>query len=199
MALQRLLDLEENGILQGVPRQAFARERDLIRQQIERRAWNEELESYVSVLDGNELDATLLRIPWHGFEPADSERMKRTYHRVQEHLGAGDGLLYRYVRRPQEGAFGICCFWAVEYLALGGGTLEQAHQRFVRLLEYGNDLGLFAEEVDAESGEAMGNFPQAFTHIGLISAALTLKEQAHQRAPFASPAEASAIAKGLKR
>src|SRR5262249_17930571 len=134
MALQRLLELEQNGILQDVPRQAFVRERDRIRQQIEQRAWNGELESYVSVLDGDELDATLLRIPWYGFEPAHSERMKRTYRRVQEHLGTGDGLLYRYTRQPQEGAFGICCFWAVEYLALGGGTLEQAHRRFARLL-----------------------------------------------------------------
>jgi GH15 family glucan-1,4-alpha-glucosidase len=199
MALQRLLDLEENGILQGVPRQAFARERDRIREQIERRAWNETLESYVSVLDGDEVDATLLRIPWCGFEAAHSERMKRTYRRVQEHLGTGDGLLYRYTRQPQEGAFGICCFWAVEYLALGGGTLEQAHRRFARLLDYGNDLGLFAEEVDPESGEAMGNFPQAFTHIGLISGALTLEEQAHQRASSAAPAEASAATKELKR
>jgi GH15 family glucan-1,4-alpha-glucosidase len=197
-ALQRLLDLDENGILQGVPRQVFARERDLIRQQIERRAWNEGLGSYASVLDGDELDATLLRIPWYGFDSAHSERMKRTYHRVEEHLGTGNGLLYRYARQPQEGAFGICCFWAVEYLALGGGTLEQAHRRFARLLKYGNDLGLFAEEVDPETGEALGNFPQAFTHIGLISAALTLEEQAHGSLPAAAPAEASTTTKELK-
>jgi GH15 family glucan-1,4-alpha-glucosidase len=123
--------------------------------------------------------------------------MKRTYHRVEEHLGTGNGLLYRYVRQPHEGAFGICCFWAVEYLALGG-TLEQAHRRFARLLKYGNDLGLFAEEVDPETGEALGNFPQAFTHIGLISAALTLEEQEHGSMPAAAPAEASTTTKELK-
>jgi GH15 family glucan-1,4-alpha-glucosidase len=197
-ALERLLALDESGIIQGAPRQAFIRERDRIRQQIELRAWNQTLKSYVSVLDGDELDATLLRIPWHGFEAADSERMKRTYRRVQEQLGTGDGLLFRYERRPQEGAFGICCFWAVEYLALGGGALEEAHRRFARLLQYGNDLGLFAEEVDPETGDALGNFPQAFTHIGLISAALTLEEQEHGRAPRAAPAEASTATGGLK-
>ena len=176
-ALDRLLGLEEKGILQGVPRQSFMRERDRIRQQIELRAWNQRLRSYVSVLDGDELDATLLRIPWCGFEAAHSERMKSTYRRVLERLDAGNNLLFRYERQPQEGAFGICSFWAVEYLALGGGTLEEAHRQFAQLLDYGNDLGLFAEEVDPDTGDALGNFPQAFTHIGLISAALTLEEQ----------------------
>jgi GH15 family glucan-1,4-alpha-glucosidase len=103
--------------------------------------------------------------------------MRSTFRAVEQQLGAGGGLLYRYHRRPTEGAFGICGFWAVEYLALGGGTLEQAHQRMESLLKYANDLGLFAEEVDPGSGNALGNFPQAFTHVGLISAALTMEEK----------------------
>jgi GH15 family glucan-1,4-alpha-glucosidase len=123
------------------------------------------------------MDATLLRIPWHGFEEADSPRMKSTYRKVCERLSAGHGLLFRYECEPPEGAFGICGFWGVEYLALGGGTLQEAHRQFDSLLKFGNDLGLFAEEIDPVSGEALGNFPQAFTHIGLISAALTLAEQ----------------------
>jgi GH15 family glucan-1,4-alpha-glucosidase len=131
----------------------------------------------VSTLDGDSLDAALLRIPWYGFEEADCERMKSTYRRIREELGAGDGLLYRYHREPPEGAFGICGFWAVEHLALGGGSLEDAHALFVRLLRYASDLGLFAEEIDPATGAALGNFPQAFTHVGLISAALTLEEQ----------------------
>jgi GH15 family glucan-1,4-alpha-glucosidase len=100
---------------------------------------------------------------------------------VREKLGAGDSLLFRYERQPAEGAFGVCGFWAVEHLALGGGTLEEAHVAFQQLLKYGNPLGLFAEEVDPHSGDALGNFPQAFTHIGLISAALTLEEQERGR------------------
>jgi GH15 family glucan-1,4-alpha-glucosidase len=85
--------------------------------------------------------------------------------------------MFRYECQPREGAFGICGFWGVEYLALGGGTLQEAHRQFSSLLKFGNDLGLFAEEVDPASGKPLGNFPQAFTHIGLISAALTLEEK----------------------
>jgi GH15 family glucan-1,4-alpha-glucosidase len=176
-ALDRLLALDEKGYVKGVPRDEFTRQRDRIREQIESRAWNPKMRSYVSTLDGDSLDAALLRIPWYGFEEADCERMKSTYRRIREELGAGDGLLYRYHREPPEGAFGICGFWAVEHLALGGGSLEDAHALFVRLLRYASDLGLFAEEIDPATGAALGNFPQAFTHVGLISAALTLEEQ----------------------
>jgi GH15 family glucan-1,4-alpha-glucosidase len=177
-ALDRLLALSDKGLLDGVPRRQFELERERIRRQIENRAWNESLQSYVSILDGDSVDSTLLRLPWHGFEEAQSPRMKSTYRRIRQELGAGDSLLFRYRSQPPEGAFGICGFWAVEYLALGGGTLQEAYDLFERLLKYGNDLGLFAEEVDPGSGDALGNFPQAFTHIGLISAALTLEERA---------------------
>jgi GH15 family glucan-1,4-alpha-glucosidase len=176
-ALDRLLALAGKGMIRGVPEAEFERERERIRRQIESRAWNEKLKSYASTLGGEQVDATLLRIPWYGFEEAGSERMKLTYQKVRQELGAGDGLLFRYQREPAEGAFGICGFWAVEHLALGGGTLGQAHELFDRLLSYGNDLGLFAEEIDPGTGEALGNFPQAFTHVGLISAALTLQEK----------------------
>jgi GH15 family glucan-1,4-alpha-glucosidase len=175
-ALDRMVALCDKGMLSGAPRAEFLRERERIRRQIETRAWNEKLRSYVSTLDGEDVDATLLRIPWYGFEEADSQRMKLTHRAVRQQLGAGDGLLYRYARQPAEGAFGICGFWDVEYLALGG-MLREAHDLFDRLLSYGNDLGLFAEEIDADSGDLLGNFPQAFTHVGLISAALTLEEK----------------------
>lgn len=181
-ALDRLLALDEKGTISGVPRAEFTRERERIRQQIEVRAWNAKLQTYVSTLDGDDLDAGLLRIPWYGFEEAGCARMKSTYHAIREGLGAGDGLLYRYHREPPEGAFGICGFWAVEHLALGGGSLEDAHSLFDRLLRYGNGLGLFAEEIDPDSGDALGNFPQAFTHVGLISAALTLEERERGKA-----------------
>jgi GH15 family glucan-1,4-alpha-glucosidase len=182
-ALDRLLALNNNGLLDGVPRQQFELERERIRRQIENRAWNEGLQSYVSNLDGDGVDSTLLRIPWYGFEEAQSLRMKSTYRRIRQELSAGDSLLFRYRTQPPEGAFGICGFWAVEYLALGGGTLQEAHQLFDRLLRYGNDLGLFAEEIDPGSGDALGNFPQGFTHIGLISAALTLEEKERGESP----------------
>ena len=176
-ALDRMLALSDKGLVHGVPRDWFIRERDRIREQIENRAWNDELQSYVSVLDGKYLDATLLRIPWYGLESADAQRMKKTYRKVRERLSPADSLLYRFERNPPEGAFGVCGFWGVEHLALGGGTLEEAHRAFEQLLRYQNDLGLFAEEINPETGEALGNFPQAFTHVGLISAALTLMEK----------------------
>jgi GH15 family glucan-1,4-alpha-glucosidase len=111
--------------------------------------------------------------------------MRSTYARIVGELGAGDGLLYRYRRNESrgEGAFGICAFWAAQYLAMGGGTREQARARFERLCGYANDVGLFAEEIDPSSGDALGNFPQAFTHVGLINTALTLQHEHHEASP----------------
>ena len=86
--------------------------------------------------------------------------MRSTYKRVRERLGAGRGLMFRYQCDSPEGAFGICGFWDVEYLALGGGTLEEAHQQFDSLLKFGNDLGLFAEEVDPASAPPSAIFPR---------------------------------------
>lgn len=177
MALDRLLALSDKGKLSGAPKDLFTRERDRIRQQIESRAWNNQMQSYVSTLDGDRFDATLLRLSWYAFEHADSKRMKQTYTAVCRHLSPKAPLLYRYERDPQEGAFGVCGFWGVEHLALGGGTLDQAHAAFQQLAGYRNELGLFAEEIDPQNGEALGNLPQAFTHVGLISAALTIDER----------------------
>jgi len=103
--------------------------------------------------------------------------MRGTVARVRERLGV-NGLLYRYLDRDDgvtggEGAFGICSFWAAEARALQG-ELKEAHDDFERLLALGNDVGLFAEEIDPGTGAAIGNFPQAFTHVGLINAAITL-------------------------
>ncbi|MGB6868139.1 MAG: glycoside hydrolase family 15 protein, partial [Acidobacteriaceae bacterium] len=181
-ALNRLLQLEKKGLVRGVPRQEFLLQRERIRHQIEQRAWNPALRSYAKTLDGEKVDANLFRIPWHGFERADSARMQATGRRIMERLGAGDGLLFRYRRDPEEGAFGACGFWAVEYLAMGGGTLEEAHALFREQLRIASPVGLLSEEVDPDTGDGLGNMPQAFTHVGLISAALTLEEQERRRA-----------------
>jgi GH15 family glucan-1,4-alpha-glucosidase len=180
--LDRLLALNEKGVIEEMPRDWFTRERDRIRVQIESRAWNETVQSYVSVLDGDQMDATLLRLAWYGFEYPDSTRMRNTYSRVSEQLGAGNSLFYRYKRQPPEGAFGLCGFWAVEHLALCEGTLQQAQDAFQQILTYRNDVGLYAEETDPLEAEALGNFPQGFTHVGLISAALTLAERERRKA-----------------
>jgi GH15 family glucan-1,4-alpha-glucosidase len=87
-----------------------------------------------------------------------------------------NGLLYRTSTDAarSEGAFGICSFWAVDNLAKRG-DVDEAEHLFERLLGYANDLGLYGEEIDPESGAALGNFPQGFTHIGLINAALAIQ------------------------
>ena len=177
-ALDRLHKMAIDGVIEHAPiQQQFADERDAIRHDIHEHAWNRDLHSYVSVLGGSELDASTLLLAWYGFERADSKRMRSTYDAINKHLRAAPGLLYRYKAEPPEGAFGICSFWEAEYLALGGGTLEQARTAFEQLLTHANEVGLYSEEIDPHSGDALGNFPQAFTHIGLINAALSL----HQR------------------
>jgi GH15 family glucan-1,4-alpha-glucosidase len=200
-ALDRLVQLHDQGHLRAAPVARFRECRDAIRRQVESRAWNPTLGSYVSWLDGDDVDANLLLLSWYGFEDPHSERMRGTYRRICERLGAGDGLLYRYRTResPGEGAFGVCGFWAAEYLAMGGGTVEEARRRFERLCDYANDVGLFAEEIDPGTGAALGNFPQAFTHVGLISAAVSLAkrlagETPVQRSVPAKPAQPKAEA-----
>jgi GH15 family glucan-1,4-alpha-glucosidase len=114
--------------------------------------------------------------------------MRSTCASIHEKL-ASDGLIYRYESDTDDGlppgevAFGICSFWAVECVARGG-DVEGAKRAFDRVLSYANDVGLFAEEIDPETGAALGNFPQAFTHIGLINAALTLAERREESIPL---------------
>jgi GH15 family glucan-1,4-alpha-glucosidase len=178
-ALDRLLELHARGHLVRADADRFARERAAIRREVDARGWSEPLQSYTQVFGGSEVDAALLQLPWYGYLPASSPRMRRTAARIERELSAPRGRLYRYRAPPgwREGAFGICGFWAAEYLALGGGTADEAHSRIACLLRDANDVGLFAEEVDPASGEALGNFPQAFTHIGLVNACLTLQQR----------------------
>lgn len=187
MALERLLELHGRGVFRDVrvPVERFREVRGQLREEIRTRGWNQRLHSYVRKLDGDEVDADLLLLAWYGFEDARSERMRSTYRRIQERLGAGDGLLFRNESdiHEGEGAFGICAFWRVGFLAKGGGDFAEAEASFARLLGYANDVGLYAEEMDPETGEARGNFPQAFTHVGLISAALELEEARPRREP----------------
>ena len=185
-ALDRLLQLHTDGHVRRVPVTKFQENRERIRREVELRGWNAAIGSYVSRLDGHELDATLLLLPWYGFEEAGSQRMRGTYRRIRARLGVGNGLLYRYRApgSPGEGAFGICSFWGAEYVALGGGTVEEARDLFGRVCAHANDVGLFAEEIDPATGAALGNFPQAFTHVGLINAAVTLARRVEGAPPI---------------
>jgi GH15 family glucan-1,4-alpha-glucosidase len=176
-AMDRLLNLRDHGWnFSGAD--SFSDTRKQIQQEIQSFAWNSSLQSYVSVLGGNQLDASLLLFAWYGFEKSDSPKMQSTYARLRDQLDAGNGLLYRYRKDHSEGAFALCCFWEVEFLALGGGTQQAAENLFEHLLSFQNDLGLYAEEIDPANGNALGNFPQAFTHVGVISAALSIEDRA---------------------
>jgi hypothetical protein len=124
---------------------------------------------------------------FYGFHRAGGARMAGTCRAVRARLRVGPGLYLRYEqsREAGEGAFGICGFWMADHLARGGGTLAEAVATFEEALRWKNDVGLFAEEVEVASGEPLGNFPQAYTHVGLVNAALTLEARA-RRAPRAA-------------
>lgn len=177
--LDRLLELHRLRHLPGVPVELFATNRALIRAQVDSRGYSESLQSYTRTLGGTQVDASLLLLSWYGYEKASSARMRGTYRQIQATLSLGRGLLRRYDGpfTTGEGAFGICGFWAAEFLALGGGTLQESKAAFAGLLGFANDLGLYAEEIDAQTGALLGNFPQAYTHVGLINAALSLHER----------------------
>ena len=187
VALDRLIKMHEAGRLE-VPIDLLRANRGEIRREIEARGYNERIGSYTRTFDGDEVDASLLTLPLYGYVDGTNPRMRSTCARIQERLGRND-LFYRYETGtddglpPGEGAFGICSFWAVECRARGG-DVEGARRAFERLLSYANDVGLFAEEIDSETGAALGNFPQAFTHIGLINAALTLAECQQEGVPL---------------
>ncbi len=178
VALDRLVQLHDKDHVRG-PVEQWRRERDRIRAAVEAQGYDAALGSYISAFGWHEVDSSLLQLANFEYARADSPRMRGTIHLVREKLSAGGPLLRRYrVDRPDglppgQGAFGICSFWLVEAQARAG-ELDAASADFERLLTYGNDLGLFSEQVDPDTGQALGNFPQGFTHIGLINAAVTI-------------------------
>jgi GH15 family glucan-1,4-alpha-glucosidase len=156
----------------------WTRERDMIREAVMTRGWSAERRAYAQSFDSDELDAAQLLMPILGFLPAADERMRSTIDAIADEL-TEDGLVLRYRNDEglnadgltgEEGTFVICSFWLVSALAKAD-EVDRAEKLFDRLVSYANDLGLLAEEIDTASGELLGNFPQAFSHIGLITAA----------------------------
>jgi len=152
--------------------------RDEIRAAILEHGWSEKRQAFAQSFDSDELDAAVLLMPILEFLPATDERMRSTIEAIARDL-TEDGLVLRYRTDEgrnddglsgEEGTFVICSFWLVSCLAKAG-EVERAEELFDRLCGYANDLGLVAEEFDTATGEQLGNFPQAFSHIGLISAA----------------------------
>jgi GH15 family glucan-1,4-alpha-glucosidase len=152
--------------------------RDAVHAEIMERGWSEKLQSFVQSYDHDALDAAALAIPMVRFLPWDHPRVKATVLAIAHALTTQDGeLVYRY-RHPdglegEEGAFSICTFWLAQALAMVGER-ERAERVFRRMLRHANHVGLYSEEIDPATGEFLGNFPQAFTHIALINCAAAL-------------------------
>ena len=198
VALDRLIRLANAGHV-DVDARTLATVRDQVRAAIESRGYSERLGSYVSVFDQETLDASLLLLALTGYADPTSARMRGTAARVREQLGA-NGLLYRYLDEddglpPGEGAFGICSFWAVRERVLAG-ELDTAQAEFEHIASFANDLGLFAEEIDPRTGEALGNFPQAFTHVGAINAAHAIAASTGEAPPTAQVDAADEVRMG---
>jgi GH15 family glucan-1,4-alpha-glucosidase len=155
--------------------------RDEIREAILTRGWSERRQAFAQSFDSDELDAAQLLMPTLGFLPATDPRMRSTIEAIAADL-TDDGLVLRYRNDAglnadgltgEEGTFVICSFWLVSCLAQAG-EIERAEALFDQLAGYANDLGLLAEEID--NNELLGNFPQAFSHIGLITAAWAIDQ-----------------------
>ncbi|MFE3037878.1 glycoside hydrolase family 15 protein [Streptomyces canus] len=155
--------------------------RDAVFRQIIERGWHDKRQAFVQHYDTDVLDASLLLMPRVGFvSPRDPDWLS-TLDAMGEEL-VSDSLVYRYDPtaspdglRGSEGTFNLCSFFYVEALARSG-RLDQAHHAFDKMLTYANHVGLFAEEI-GPSGEQLGNFPQAFTHLALVTAAMALDEE----------------------
>lgn len=169
-------------------RQKWLRERDRIYEEIMEKGWNEEMEAFVQYYGSDALDASVLLMPLVFFLAPADRRMLQTLDAINRSPERGglvaNGLVYRYNLGQtsdglsgEEGTFNICTFWMVEAMTRAGTVepdrLEEARLLFEQMLGHANHLGLYAEETGAH-GEALGNFPQAFTHLSLISAAYNL-------------------------
>ena len=166
--------------------------RDEIHAQVLANGWSERKEAFAQSYGADELDAAVLLMPLVGFLPATDPRVVSTVDAIRRELTV-DGLVLRY--RPEEsgvdglpageGVFLACTFWLVMVLELQG-LHDEARELFERLLDLRNDVGLLAEEYDPIAGRQLGNFPQAFTHLSLVSAALALSEGRPLREPEAT-------------
>jgi GH15 family glucan-1,4-alpha-glucosidase len=143
-------------------------------------AWNEDAQTLCEQFGGGGVDASLLALPLRRVVPADHPRMVATTKAIAERLDAGRGLLYRYRHEyspdgipGDEGAFLLCSFWLVENL-VGQGRLDEAEDLYGSLCARASPLGLLSEQIDPSTGAFIGNFPQAFSHIGVIASGVTL-------------------------
>jgi len=177
LSLVRLREFAQK-IGQRLPEEVrIAEER--IRAVIEDQGYNSAAGSYVQTLGGDKMDASLLVLPLVGYCSASSPRLQRTIDAVSEKLSR-NGLIYRYPPASDglpggEAAFGICSFWMAEALARSNQH-DRARSWFDELLKRKNSVGLWSEEIDPDTGRFLGNYPQAFTHVGLVNAAVQIEK-----------------------
>jgi GH15 family glucan-1,4-alpha-glucosidase len=180
--------VEQFGVPGPVGRWRELRER--IHADVCRNGYSARRRAFVQSYGSEELDASLLLVPITGFLPASDPRVASTVEAIQRHLTV-DGFVMRYRTHealdglpPGEGVFLACSFWLADALCMLG-RWEEAHQLFERLLALRNDVGLLAEEYDPLARRLLGNFPQAFSHVGLVNTAMNLASRdkpAEQRA-----------------
>jgi GH15 family glucan-1,4-alpha-glucosidase len=163
--------------------QGWTASREEIREAILAQGWSDAANAFTQSFGSDELDASNLMMPIVGFLPADDPRMRATIDAIAERLTDERGLVFRYRSEEgvdglagTEGTFLLCTFWLAEALALAG-ELDRARETFERAISFANDLGLLSEEVDESTGELLGNFPQAFSHIGLVNAAWAISQR----------------------
>jgi alpha,alpha-trehalase len=172
-ALDRAIALA--GHLEAADRvEGWNRSREEIRAAILEHGWSERAGAFAQSFGSDALDASNLVMPIVGFLPATDPRMRSTIEAIADRLTDERGLVYRYLAEDglpgQEGTFLLCTFWLAQAWALAG-EVARAREVFELAAGHVNDVGLLAEEVDPATGELLGNFPQAFSHVGLINAA----------------------------
>ena len=168
----------------------WTKTRDEIKDAILQRGWNDRAQAFTQTFGSEDLDAANLMMPIMGFITAKDPRMLSTIRATEERLTDEHGLVYRYKSHDglegEEGTFLLCTFWLAQAQALAG-ELNRARTTFESAIAYANDVGLLAEEVDPTTKELLGNFPQAFSHIGLINAAWAIAQAEKGLTPGGQP------------
>ncbi|MDQ3659711.1 MAG: glycoside hydrolase family 15 protein, partial [Actinomycetota bacterium] len=189
VALDRAIYLAER--LEAEDRiDTWSKTRDEIKDAILERGWNDRAQAFTQAFGSEDLDAANLMMPIMGFIPAKDPRMLSTIRATEERLTDSHGLVYRYKSHDglegEEGTFLLCTFWLAQAQALAG-ELNRARTTFESAITYANDVRLLAEEVDPTTKELLGNFPQAFSHIGLINAAWAISQAEKGLTPGGQP------------